>query len=71
MFRGSMVALVTPMVDGEVDLARLRALVDVHVQAGTHAIVAAGTTGEAGTLSYDEKCLVIKPSLRRRGRVLP
>ena len=60
MFRGSMVALVTPMVDGEVDLARLRALVDVHVQAGTHAIVAAGTTGEAGTLSYDENCLVIK-----------
>ena len=60
MFRGSMVALVTPMADGEVDLVRLRALVDFHVQAGTHAIVAAGTTGEAGTLSYSEKCLVIK-----------
>ena len=60
MFRGSIVALVTPMLNDEVDVERLRALVDFHVQAGTHAIVAAGTTGEAGTLSYEEKCLVIK-----------
>lgn len=60
MFRGSMVALVTPMADNEVDVARLRNLVEFHIQAGTHAIVAAGTTGEAGTLSHDEKALVIK-----------
>lgn len=60
MFRGSMVALVTPMLDDQVDVTRLRELVDYHVDAGTHAIVAAGTTGESGTLSHEEKLLVIK-----------
>ncbi|MDX2345273.1 MAG: 4-hydroxy-tetrahydrodipicolinate synthase [Legionella sp.] len=60
MFRGSMVALVTPMQNGALDLERLKALVEFHIDAGTHALVAAGTTGESGTLSYDEKCLVIK-----------
>lgn len=60
MFRGSIVALVTPMMDDKVDLGRLRELVEFHIEAGTHAIVAAGTTGEAGTLTHDEKLLVIK-----------
>ncbi len=60
MFRGSIVALVTPMLNDSVDIERLRALVDFHVDSGTQAIVAAGTTGEAGTLSHEEKCLVIK-----------
>jgi 4-hydroxy-tetrahydrodipicolinate synthase len=63
MFHGSMVALVTPFEQGRVDLPRLRALVEWHIQAGTHAIIAAGTTGEAGTLTHDEKCLVIKTVL--------
>lgn len=60
MFRGSIVALVTPMLDDKVDVDRLRELVEFHIQAGTHALVAAGTTGESGTLSWDEKVLVIK-----------
>lgn len=60
MFRGSIVALVTPMLDGKVDEPRLRELVEFHIAAGTHAIVPAGTTGEAGTLSHQEKLLVIK-----------
>jgi 4-hydroxy-tetrahydrodipicolinate synthase len=60
MFHGSMVALVTPMQDRELDLGRLKELVEYHIEAGTHALVAAGTTGESGTLSYDEKCVVIK-----------
>lgn len=60
MFRGSIVALVTPMLDDHVDVDRLRELVEFHIEAGTHAIVAAGTTGEAGTLTTDEKLLVIK-----------
>lgn len=55
-----MVALVTPMRDGQLDLDCLKALVEYHIKAGTHALVAAGTTGESGTLSYDEKCTVIK-----------
>ncbi len=60
MFRGSIVALVTPMLDDQVDVTRLRELVEYHIESGTHAIVAAGTTGEAGTLTTDEKLLVIK-----------
>lgn len=60
MFRGSMVALVTPLFQDQVDIEKLRELVEFHINAGTTAIIAAGTTGEAGTLTYDEKCLVIK-----------
>lgn len=60
MFRGSIVALITPLLDDKVDVERLRELVEYHIEAGTHAIVAAGTTGEAGTLTTDEKLLVIK-----------
>lgn len=60
MFRGSIVALVTPMLDDKVDVGRLCELVEFHIQEGTHAIVAAGTTGEAGTLTGEEKLLVIK-----------
>ena len=60
MFRGSIVALVTPMLDDHVDVQRLRELVEYHIDAGTHAIVAAGTTGESGTLTHEEKLLVFK-----------
>ncbi|STX29418.1 dihydrodipicolinate synthase [Legionella beliardensis] len=71
MFRGSMVALVTPMQDDAVDVGRLRELVEFHIAAGTHAIVAAGTTGEAGTLSCDEKFLVIKTVLEQARERVP
>lgn len=71
MFRGSIVALVTPMKNDAVDVPRLRELVDFHVAAGTHAIVAAGTTGEAGTLSLEEKVLVMKTVLDAARERLP
>ena len=71
MFRGSMVALVTPMQNGEIDLVRLKALVEFHISAGTHALVAAGTTGESGTLSYDEKCTVIKTVIETAAERIP
>ncbi|MEE8482400.1 MAG: 4-hydroxy-tetrahydrodipicolinate synthase [Acidiferrobacterales bacterium] len=57
MFHGSMVALVTPMHDdGTVDVPALRRLVDFHVDNGTDAIVAVGTTGESATLNMTEHC---------------
>jgi len=71
VFRGSIVALVTPLLDGKVDIVRLRALVEFHVNAGTYALVAAGTTGESGTLSYDEKCLVIKTVVEAAAERIP
>ncbi len=61
MFRGSMVALVTPMhEDGSVDEAALERLVEFHVAAETDAIVAVGTTGESATLSEKEHCSLIR-----------
>ena len=71
MFRGSMVALVTPMRDdGAVDFAALDRLVDFHLESGTHAIVAVGTTGEASTLDVDEHVGVVEAVVRRvHGRI--
>lgn len=60
MIRGSLVALVTPMlVDGRIDFAALRSLLDWHVAAGTAAVVAVGTTGESATLDVHEHLEVI------------
>jgi 4-hydroxy-tetrahydrodipicolinate synthase len=71
MFRGSIVALVTPMhADGAVDWEGLRRLVDWHVEQGTHGIVATGTTGESATLGFEEHDLVIKEIVSAaRGRL--
>jgi 4-hydroxy-tetrahydrodipicolinate synthase len=63
MFKGSLVALVTPMLsDGAVDYPQLEALVDFHVEQGTDALVIAGTTGESATLSHAEHCELLKRS---------
>ncbi|NCF29018.1 MAG: 4-hydroxy-tetrahydrodipicolinate synthase [Gammaproteobacteria bacterium] len=60
MFQGSIVAMVTPMSrDGDVDEAALASLVEFHVENGTDAIVAVGTTGESATLDPEEHCQVI------------
>lgn len=60
MIQGSLVAIVTPMhADGNVDEAAFRRLVDWHIEQGTDAIVAVGTTGESATLDEAEHCAVI------------
>lgn len=61
MFSGSIVALITPFTqDGEVDFVSLKKLVDYHVDAGTDAIVAVGTTGESSTLTIEEHVKVVE-----------
>ena len=60
MFKGSMVALVTPFKDGRVDEPRLKELVKFHIDNGTDALVPCGTTGESATLSAEEHKRVIK-----------
>jgi len=61
MFHGSMVALVTPMhQDGSLDESALSALVEWHIEQGTDAIIAVGTTGESATLDQKEHCQVIR-----------
>lgn len=61
MITGSMVALATPMtVEGAIDWSALRRLVNFHLENGTDAIVAAGTTGEPNTMSFAEHFDVIR-----------
>lgn len=61
MFQGSMVALATPMTpNGEVDKSALESLVAFHLENGTDAIVAMGTTGESATFSHKEHREVVK-----------
>ena len=60
MIQGSLVAIVTPMkADGSVDEDAFRRLVDWHIEQGTDAIVAVGTTGESATLDEAEHCAAI------------
>jgi 4-hydroxy-tetrahydrodipicolinate synthase len=71
MIKGSLVAIVTPMHDdGSLDLDKYRALIDWHVEAGTAAIVAVGTTGESPTVSVAEHQELIRVAVEHsRGRV--
>ncbi|QFT61464.1 4-hydroxy-tetrahydrodipicolinate synthase [Roseivivax halotolerans] len=70
MFKGSMVALVTPFKDGAVDFDTLKRLVDWHVEQGTHGLVPVGTTGESPTLSHEEHEAVVETVVRQAaGRV--
>lgn len=72
MITGSIVALVTPMHDdGSVDWDALERLVEMHVDAGTSAIGAVGTTGESATLSALEDCEVIDFCVRRSNGRIP
>jgi len=67
---GSMVAIVTPMKDGAVDLRTLRELVEWQIAEGTDGIVPCGTTGEGATLTAAERRDVIKTVVEAaRGRV--
>ena len=71
MITGSLVALVTPMSPaGELDWDGLDKLIDLHLDSGTNAIVAVGTTGESATLDCDEHCRVIQHVVQRvAGRI--
>jgi len=61
MITGSIVALVTPMqADGEIDWTTLHNLVEWHIEQGTNAIVAMGTTGESATLGVKEHLQVMR-----------
>lgn len=69
-WRGSMVAIVTPFRRDKVDEPALRRLIDMHIDAGTSAIVPCGTTGESATLSFEEHNRVIDLTVQAsRGRI--
>ena len=60
MFKGSIVALITPFKDNKLDEDNYRRLIDYHIKNGTNGIVPAGTTGESPTLTHDEHRKVIE-----------
>jgi len=72
MFRGSIVAVVTPFTeDYEVDFDAYGRLVDMHLAEGTHGIVPCGCTGEAATLSHEEQHKCIKFVVERVAGRMP
>lgn len=54
MIKGSLPALITPFSDGAVDEEAFQALVEWHIEEGSHGLVPVGTTGESPTLNHDE-----------------
>ncbi len=70
MLRGSLVALVTPFKNGQVDVDTLKKLVEWHIEQGTHGLVPVGTTGESPTLTHEEHEMVITETVKAAaGRV--
>jgi 4-hydroxy-tetrahydrodipicolinate synthase len=70
MFGESIVALVTPLSEGNVDVRALEKLIEWHIEAGTDAILVCGSTGEGLLLSDDEKSSIIARSIEiANGRV--
>lgn len=70
-FQGSMTAIITPFRDGRVDEDSLRSLIDWQISNGTDAIVACGTTGEAATLSDDERDRVVRITVEQASGRIP
>jgi 4-hydroxy-tetrahydrodipicolinate synthase len=72
MISGSLVALVTPMLEnGSIDWDKLDALLTWHIEEGTSAIVTVGTTGESATLTVSEHCELIRHTIARVNGAIP
>lgn len=72
MFKGSMVAIVTPFrADGSFDEEAYRQLIEFQIASGTDAIIPCGTTGESATLDFDEHDHVIKVCIEQVNKRVP
>lgn len=71
MFKGSIVAIVTPFRDDKVDEKKLRDLIEFHIKNGTSGIVPCGTTGESATLSFAEHERVIEITIEQAKKRIP
>lgn len=71
MFKGSIVAIVTPFKDGKVDEDAYRELIEFQIESGTSAIVPCGTTGESATLNMEEHARVIEIAVEAVNRRVP
>ena len=71
MFKGSIVAIVTPFKDGKVDEESYRQLIEFQIENGTSAIVPCGTTGESATLDIEEHARVIDIAVEAVNKRVP
>jgi len=71
MFKGSIVAIVTPFKNGEVDEDAFRSLIEFHIENGTDGIVPCGTTGESATLNHTEHARVIDIAVEAVNKRVP
>jgi len=71
MFKGSMVAIVTPFRGGKVDEKALGDLIEFQIKNGTDVIVPCGTTGESATLSHEEHHRVVEHTIKTVNKRVP
>ena len=71
MFKGSIVALITPFKDDRLDEDNYINLIHHHLKNGTHGLVPGGTTGESPTLSHEEHKKIIKLSIKECKNKIP
>ncbi len=71
VLKGSIVALVTPMKNGDIDFLSLDKLIEWHISNGTNAIVSVGTTGESATLCVKEHLKVIEHTVKKVDKRIP
>ena len=71
MFKGSIVALITPFKNNKLDEENYSKLIHHHIASGTKGVVPAGTTGESPTLSHDEHRKVIEIAVKECNGKIP
>jgi 4-hydroxy-tetrahydrodipicolinate synthase len=70
MFKGSIVALITPFKEDRLDESNYIKLINYHLENGTHGLVPGGTTGESPTLSHEEHKKIINLSVKEcKGKI--
>ena len=71
MFKGSIVALITPFKNNVLDQDKYASLIHHHIKNGTNGVVPAGTTGESPTLDHDEHKKVIEIAVKETNGKIP
>ncbi len=71
MLRGSITALITPMLNGNVDEKAFASFVDWQISEGTHGLVPVGTTGESPTVSHEEHRRVVEIAIEVANKRVP
>ena len=71
MFRGSIVAIVTPFKNGQVDTLKFKELIEFQIKSGIQGIVPCGTTGESPTLTFEDHHRVVETCVTTVNKRIP